>query len=539
MEDLFNMNDDKTNKYKLDQTKLTPEQRDRLDSYNQATSQIKALKDIADMTQAIYEALDGQTTDSGKSTKEMGVLLLDIRDSLATLSSKKDSSDTEVVNAVHKLETAITSAVKSIDVKPTVQVDAPSVTVTPTPVDLKNIEKLLKTDLPAAFRDAVGLIPAPEKDDYSSLLSAWEGISEQLVSIENATRMKPLPGTMKVTNPNGTTVGGSTAVTSLVPGTTATSLGKAEDSAHTTGDTGVMALAVRNDGGAVQAGTDGDYVPLTTDATGALRIDLNGTVSTNNSTTTPLAGNAAFTGTSEDVLNYNEIRITVIASHASANDGLSIQQSSDNTNWDITDTYTIPATTSKTYSVPRQARYFRVVYTNGVTLQTSLRIQTVLNRQGARVSSQRPNDGYSNETDLEQTQAFNMVYNNTTWDRHRGDTIAGAWVNVKGGSIPSGTTLTNYSVRITSNTTTTPIASTAYISSITITTEVGGTTSTVTIKDKQGTPLVLVNGLTTTAASLSPTVINFQTPVKMTSGIDVITAGAVAGTVDIWVNYYA
>ncbi len=131
-----------------------------------------------------------------------------------------------------------------------------------------------------------------------------------------------------------------------------------------------------------------------------------------------------------------------------------------------------------------------------------------------------------------------MLYNGSTYDRQRGDSTAGAHVQVKGGLMPAGTALNTYAVRITSNTTTTPTSSTAYISSIIITTEVAGTTSTVTIRDKQGTPQVLVNGLTTTAASLSPTVINFQTPVKMTSGIDIVTAGAVAGTVDIWVNYY-
>lgn len=211
---------------------------------------------------------------------------------------------------------------------------------------------------------------------------------------------------------------------------TIAALSKVEDAAHTTGDTGIPMWAVRNDTGAVFAGSDGDYIPFATDATGALRVDLNGVISTNNSTSSVLSGGAAFTGTSEDVLNYNEIRISVIASHASATDGLSIQQSSDNSNWDVTDTYTIPAATSKTYSVPRQARYFRVVYTNGATLQTSFRLQTILNRLGARVSSQRPNDGYSNETDLEQAQSFNMGYNGTTWDRLRSDTTNGLDVDV-------------------------------------------------------------------------------------------------------------
>jgi len=219
---------------------------------------------------------------------------------------------------------------------------------------------------------------------------------------------------------NSITVDGTVTIgTSVTPGTAATNLGKAEDAAHSSGDVGVMALAVRNDAGTALAGSDGDYIPPSTDATGALRMSLTGVVSTSNSTSSVLSGGAAFTGTGEDVTNYNEIRISVIASHASATDGLSIQQSSDNTNWDITDTYTIPATTGKTFSVPRQAKYFRVVYTNGATLQTSFRLQTILNRAAARVSSQRAGDGYSNETDLEQQQAFLMGYNGSTWDRVR------------------------------------------------------------------------------------------------------------------------
>ena len=51
-----------------------------------------------------------------------------------------------------------------------------------------------------------------------------------------------------------------------------TGLSKAEDSAHVSGDTGIMSLAVRNDAGTVLAGTDGDYVPLTTNASGELRV---------------------------------------------------------------------------------------------------------------------------------------------------------------------------------------------------------------------------------------------------------------------------
>lgn len=64
------------------------------------------------------------------------------------------------------------------------------------------------------------------------------------------------------------------AVTSVVPGTGATNLGKAEDAAHTSGDVGVMGLAVRNDANSSLVGADGDYAPLQVDATGLLKVNI-------------------------------------------------------------------------------------------------------------------------------------------------------------------------------------------------------------------------------------------------------------------------
>lgn len=52
-----------------------------------------------------------------------------------------------------------------------------------------------------------------------------------------------------------------------------TNLEKDEDTAHVSGDKGIMGLAVRNDSGAVLAG-DGDYIPLTTNNQGALRVTV-------------------------------------------------------------------------------------------------------------------------------------------------------------------------------------------------------------------------------------------------------------------------
>ena len=59
-----------------------------------------------------------------------------------------------------------------------------------------------------------------------------------------------------------------------VSGSGSANLGKAEDTAHSSGDVGVMALGVRNDTLAALGGADGDYAPLQVNATGALFVDI-------------------------------------------------------------------------------------------------------------------------------------------------------------------------------------------------------------------------------------------------------------------------
>lgn len=152
------------------------------------------------------------------------------------------------------------------------------------------------------------------------------------------------------------------------------------------------------------------------------------TLSTANSSTSVLGSGATFTGTSEEVKDYAEIQVNVFASHASGTDGLSLQQSSDGTNWDIVDAYTVPAMSAgqgKVYSVQTGARYFRIVYTNGGTLQTSFRLQTIFKTVASKPSSQRPSDGLSNENDFIQASSFNSVWNGSTWDRQKGTASGG------------------------------------------------------------------------------------------------------------------
>lgn len=101
-------------------------------------------------------------------------------------------------------------------------------------------------------------------------------------------------------------------------------------------------------------------------------------VSTNNSTATPLGIDAVYTGTSEDVSAYATILISVLADQDSATGGLSIQFSTDDSNWDFVQTHSIEANTAHTVLIPIQAQYFRIVYTNGGTGQSSFEIQTIL-----------------------------------------------------------------------------------------------------------------------------------------------------------------
>lgn len=75
--------------------------------------------------------------------------------------------------------------------------------------------------------------------------------------------------------PAGTNNIGDVDVLSLVPGTGATALGKAEDAVAASGDTGVAVWAVRRDT-ATSGAADGDYVSLNVDANGLLWTNAQG-----------------------------------------------------------------------------------------------------------------------------------------------------------------------------------------------------------------------------------------------------------------------
>lgn len=93
----------------------------------------------------------------------------------------------------------------------------------------------------------------------------------------------------------------SDITTSVVPGTGATNLGKAEDAAHASGDTGVAAWGVRNDNLATTFGNDQDYGPIAT--------DLKGRVQVSQKAATGTLTNVAASASSATVLAANSARI--------------------------------------------------------------------------------------------------------------------------------------------------------------------------------------------------------------------------------------
>ncbi len=104
---------------------------------------------------------------------------------------------------------------------------------------------------------------------------------------------------------------------------------------------------------------------------------LSGFVSTNNSSTSTLAGDAVFTGVGDDVSNYASVSILYKSDVAAAASGLSMQFSQDNTNWDVQLVGNLGAKTFQVHSLKPTAKFFRVVYTNGSAAQSTFRLQVI------------------------------------------------------------------------------------------------------------------------------------------------------------------
>lgn len=119
-----------------------------------------------------------------------------------------------------------------------------------------------------------------------------------------------------------------------------------------------------------------------------------------NSSTATLGGNATFTGTYYDAAKYTNVTVNVSTDVTSAADGLKLQYSSDGTNLDSQDMYTIPAGGGAQYSAVIGTRYFRIVYVNGAGAQSAFRLQTKYHTSGIKPSSVRLADSQTDQADV-------------------------------------------------------------------------------------------------------------------------------------------
>jgi len=210
---------------KPDYSKISPELRAKLEEMNKARPEnqsLQVLQDIALMLQDILMTDDEKRKGSNKTIEEFGALLTDARESLQTIANKEDKELPDyakpIVEVLSKVLTAINAKEYSpkIDVKvPDINVPTPQATVNVDAPDLKGIERLLKTEVPKAFEEAISKIPPTVLPEYPD---RWDEVLKWLEDIDTGTRMKPLPGSMKVTNPDGTLIGSSASDGSIVDG---------------------------------------------------------------------------------------------------------------------------------------------------------------------------------------------------------------------------------------------------------------------------------------------------------------------------------
>lgn len=118
---------------------------------------------------------------------------------------------------------------------------------------------------------------------------------------------------------------------------------------------------------------------------------LTANVSAANSTTTALGAGATFTGTPEDVTQYASISVGFYVQPSNATGNIFVQFSNTNSvgNWvPVSNTVTqVNSITANgfTLDVITAAQYYRVLYVNDSTVQTSLMIQTIFHPQ-ARIA---------------------------------------------------------------------------------------------------------------------------------------------------------
>jgi hypothetical protein len=135
--------------------------------------------------------------------------------------------------------------------------------------------------------------------------------------------------------------------------------------------------------GNVIASTSNSLNVNVTAAAATLPVQLSDLVDSGNSSTATLTGGSTFTGTGHTTVGYGYIMLYIYADQNSATGGVTIQFSSDNSNFNDASTWTFTAGGSapnngQVFGTAARGQYYRVVYTNGATNQGAFRLQAVL-----------------------------------------------------------------------------------------------------------------------------------------------------------------
>lgn len=189
----------------IDYSALSPELQARLlevEKNSPAGKQLRELEKLYNVLKLSLDALNQLNQQDLDGNEQTITLLSEIQNALEALNSKEAPEvpdyATPVVDTLKSFEKAVTQALKKIDIKPQfkpeINVAAPNVDVAAPKVDLKGLEKILKSDIPKSFGEAIAKIPVPEKPDNTPFFDFFDKISNQLESIDTATRMKASGG---------------------------------------------------------------------------------------------------------------------------------------------------------------------------------------------------------------------------------------------------------------------------------------------------------------------------------------------------------
>lgn len=131
-------------------------------------------------------------------------------------------------------------------------------------------------------------------------------------------------------------------------------------------------------------------------------------VSTLNSTASALLAGNTFTGTAEDVLNYQSVTIVLSVTGANAVGTLYIDWSIDGLTWptDLTTSLAVAANSAVRDAHTTVARYFRVRYVNGGVNQTTFDLQTLLDGPKINIETTHPGETVDSSSDAIVTRSI-------------------------------------------------------------------------------------------------------------------------------------